>query len=376
MFEVLHLPAGHGLAAGSITVEPGTSKEQGNVVVYCPAGGEACVLNVNADGSASYEKTGGMPAVELSQSDKWQGVVYGSPTLELSESESLDLVNKVERRTTHHIVGARYNQAGEGEAQLNQAGEVITAYDDRYWRKLDPLDTEPSQVGFVPDYWIPEGLRFSAVLEHNGVKMFKSEGVDVLLHPTFEGDVLLSQGSISVQEGYHGYLEYGTFGVLRGLLCSIEDSCSESSQGAGWSLSTRSYSYGQYPGANPTGMGSATWTGVMTGLDVKRFEPDDAIGWLFGGVRLDETTRWLFGDARIDIDDLSNPDVDVSFTGVRDVKAGTARPDMAWNDLSLTNGAFNDGQTISGMFSGPTQQEVGGVFDRDGITGAFGAKRQ
>ena len=56
------LPAGHGLAAGDITVDPGQSMERGNVIVSCPAGGETCVLKVAADGSATYEKTGGMPS--------------------------------------------------------------------------------------------------------------------------------------------------------------------------------------------------------------------------------------------------------------------------------------------------------------------------
>ena len=57
------LPAGHGLAAGDISVDPGQSMEHGNVVVSCPAGGQACVLNVAADGSASYARTGGMPSI-------------------------------------------------------------------------------------------------------------------------------------------------------------------------------------------------------------------------------------------------------------------------------------------------------------------------
>ena len=57
------LPAGHGLPSGEVTVPPGASEEHGNVVVSCPAGGEACVLNVAADGSASYQKTGGVPSL-------------------------------------------------------------------------------------------------------------------------------------------------------------------------------------------------------------------------------------------------------------------------------------------------------------------------
>ena len=59
----LELPVGHGLTAGAITIPPGAAEEHGNVVVSCPAGGGACVLNVAADGSASYQKTGGVPSV-------------------------------------------------------------------------------------------------------------------------------------------------------------------------------------------------------------------------------------------------------------------------------------------------------------------------
>ena len=56
------LPANHGLSAGTFTVAPGSSEELGNVVVSCPAGGGACVVTVAADGTASYDLTGGFPA--------------------------------------------------------------------------------------------------------------------------------------------------------------------------------------------------------------------------------------------------------------------------------------------------------------------------
>lgn len=59
----LSLPGNHGLAAGEITLAPGTSQEQGNVVLSCPAGGPACVVTVMADGTATYHRTGGMPGV-------------------------------------------------------------------------------------------------------------------------------------------------------------------------------------------------------------------------------------------------------------------------------------------------------------------------
>ncbi len=59
----LPLPSGHGLMAGSVSVAPGGSAEHGNVVVSCPASGQTCVVTVAADGTASYDRAGGMPGV-------------------------------------------------------------------------------------------------------------------------------------------------------------------------------------------------------------------------------------------------------------------------------------------------------------------------
>ena len=61
----LPLPPGHGLAAGEIIVDPGQAMEHGNVTISCPAGGPACVINVAADGPASYARAGGMPTLEI-----------------------------------------------------------------------------------------------------------------------------------------------------------------------------------------------------------------------------------------------------------------------------------------------------------------------
>ena len=74
----------------------------------------------------------------------------------------------------------------------------------------------------------------------------------------------------------------------------------------------------------------------------------------------------------------------MSFTEVWDVKRNTKLDDMHWNNIPLLgDGTFHDGgqqtgdfATISGAFLGPNHEEVGGVFDRDHIVGAFGAKQQ
>ena len=59
------LPAGHGIPAGTHTIQPGDSRELGNVGVTCPARGMACVLTVGSASAATgtYRRTGGMPTI-------------------------------------------------------------------------------------------------------------------------------------------------------------------------------------------------------------------------------------------------------------------------------------------------------------------------
>ena len=125
----------------------------------------------------------------------------------------------------------------------------------------------------------------------------------------------------------------------------------------------QSLAFGNAPGTNPVGTGGATWNGVMIGNDVSATES-----------RGDS----ILGDATISIDDLANPDVDVAFTGIYNLFTSEGLDDMTWDNLAVANGAFGDGSgsdRISGNFYGPNQEEVGGIFERDDILGAFGAKR-
>ena len=121
------------------------------------------------------------------------------------------------------------------------------------------------------------------------------------------------------------------------------------------------YSAGDATGTNPTAaMGSATWTGAMVGVDIS------------DSPRL---ANRVSGDAAISIHDLTLPQVDVDFTNIRDEDTGAAHPDMSWSGLDVASGTFN-GRRLRGQFYGPNHEEVGGVFYRSGILGAFGGVRQ
>lgn len=131
------------------------------------------------------------------------------------------------------------------------------------------------------------------------------------------------------------------------------------------------YSMGDTTGHNPTGGGS--WLGAMTGVET---------------YNTSELANLIEGDATITVADFGNPMVDVAFTNIVDRETGASRNDMIWSSLRLTAGSFNHKgfrvesgawadnlNSLSGQFYGPEGEEVGGIFLRDGIAGAFGARR-
>ena len=90
------------------------------------------------------------------------------------------------------------------------------------------------------------------------------------------------------------------------------------------------------------------------------------------------------GGAEIMLADLQDPVIDVVLTP-------QGHPEIAWNSVRVEDGAFSEiGPTttdapwpgppnranyIRGEFYGPAAEEVGGVFERAGIVGAFSGKR-
>ncbi len=121
---------------------------------------------------------------------------------------------------------------------------------------------------------------------------------------------------------------------------------------------TVAVSFGDWPRMNPGGIGGGVWEGVLAGMDTR-------------------TRERIEGDALIEIDDFTRPDVDVSLTGIEDVR-GRTRDDLHWEDIPVAQGAFQARDmagSIEGRFYGSDHGEVGGIFESDGVTGAFGASR-
>ena len=87
------------------------------------------------------------------------------------------------------------------------------------------------------------------------------------------------------------------------------------------------------------------------------------------------------GDATLEFS-IANPggtQMDVSFTNITNRTTKSAYNPIEWSNIQVrADGTFNkrnDMEKIHGIFYGPNHEEIGGTFNRDGVTGAYGAKR-
>ena len=112
---------------------------------------------------------------------------------------------------------------------------------------------------------------------------------------------------------------------------------------------------------DPSGTGSATWEGVTVAT-----------------IKANRT--FIRGDATIIIPDLANPDVAVTLDDWRnlDNQAVSSVSAISYQDLTLTNGSFegSGNDQVEGRFYGTGHTEVGGFFNTETVTGAFGGTRQ
>ena len=153
-----------------------------------------------------------------------------------------------------------------------------------------------------------------------------------------------------------GWLDYSAFAVE---VNSFVSGVGEDLRGT---VFGGAYSLGDATGTTPA-FGNATWTGTMVGGDTS--------------LTANRGNR-IMGDATLTFD-LSREDIDVTFTNIRDIDAGRPHGNITWQNIPVTSGSFASdisfGNSIDGRFYGPNHEEVGGVFERNQIAGAFGAKR-
>lgn len=126
-------------------------------------------------------------------------------------------------------------------------------------------------------------------------------------------------------------------------------------------LRPRNYSIGNPTNRNPIA-GGGSWSGVMSGVDLTE--------------DLGHAARSrVQGEATTTMEDFALAVLDVEFINIANAVTGLRYDDMLWEGVPLNNGTFGV-DDLQGQFYGPDHEEVGGLFYRNEITGAFGAKRQ
>ena len=184
----------------------------------------------------------------------------------------------------------------------------------------------------------PDDAEYQAVMTRNGVMLgqYRTETKD-------------ADGITAQEIGYGAWLDHNAFSTsaatyYRG---AVSDGY--------YAAFVAGYSFGNDSGSRPVS-GSATWNGVMTGADL-------------------EFQHAVQGDAAITVDFARN-NAGVAFTNIKDLGTRSGLPSMEWSGLAIgTDGRFGSSD-IKATFYGPNHEEVGGVFERNNIVGAFGAKRQ
>ncbi|MCY4488902.1 MAG: hypothetical protein OXF11_17535 [Deltaproteobacteria bacterium] len=149
-------------------------------------------------------------------------------------------------------------------------------------------------------------------------------------------------------------------------------------------FSYRTYYMGRPTPTKPAVSVSGTWSGVMAGVMASSSD-DDAVF-----VRGDATVTVAYpGGSRAAL-------VDVEFASITREDTGARISNISWENLALEGGQFAAGNVLHnhgdgyfgtegfpasrgggvfGQFYGPNHEEIGGLFHREGLAGAFGANR-
>ena len=315
-------------------------------------------------GTGSGPDTGGTGT--LSVLEKWQRFEDGEPTLRMTRAQVAEAWRSAARRSTHSVaLGPETISTGSDPAMGDQAEPVPNVAP----AEVFPCDT--CDVGPHPHDTDPT-VAVAPVLEHNDIPVALAEGTYRVTR-TLESYPPVEIDHFFEFLRYGGWLDHTVFHVSFQRWCTVGEAGCAGTNPVYEDGSVVGVMAGGYSETTPAGAGSATWTGVVVGMESGKHGRATA-----AAVRSGQPDVFL-GDAHITIDDLAAPDVDVSLVNLYNVTEGARHGDITWEDLRVENGLFGEGTSegyITGMFTGPRHQEVGGHFLRDGIAGAFGAKRQ
>ena len=330
--------ADHGLDPGSrITVGSGMAEDRGNVTIHCPADTPACEVVVAADGSVGYDPAGGVPAI-------------------VPLSPAPDSVADLLRRRLYDSTWPVAVSFGGGIATCEALGCPVA----------DAIHVDRPAAGGArhpTDDHRPDLSGFELLEPRRGIALAS------------KAQTVVEGRRSAFHRAFGAWMDHGFF--------LVETFTMQGDAGLGH---YRTAWFGDASHAGPlTSPGdSATWSGVMSGVESS---PSGGPG------------AFVQGDSAIVVSGLAagaGVTVDVAFTDIVNEDTGAGIGDMVWRGLPLQGrefgtdsvlfnggaGYFRDGSfgaaaegSLYGRLYGPGHEEVGGLFRRDGIAGAFAGKR-
>lgn len=184
------------------------------------------------------------------------------------------------------------------------------------------------------------GVTFEAVMIHNGLPVFQAVR-----------ETALADGGTRRNIFYGAWMDDGAFW--------LQSNSRRDAEGRTTANEAFGATIGDATGERLNGSGTATWTGIMFGIN-----RSDSEGYQ--------------GDAEITVD-FAAADADVAFTNIHEALTGVAQSDITFSDVPLTADGFasgtRSGNRIAAIFYGTDHAEVGGTFKHDDVLGAFGARK-
>ncbi|MYA88365.1 MAG: transferrin-binding protein-like solute binding protein [Boseongicola sp. SB0662_bin_57] len=184
------------------------------------------------------------------------------------------------------------------------------------------------------------GVTFEAVMTRNGLPVFQAAGETALADRGTRRNIF-----------YGAWMDDGIFW--------LQSNRRRDADGQTTAYEAFGATIGDATGERLTGSGTATWTGIMFGVNRSESE----------GYQ---------GDAEITVD-FADADANVAFTNIHEAITGVAQSDITFRDVPMTPEGFalgaRPGNRIAAAFYGAGHAEVGGTFEHDDVFGAFGATK-
>ena len=330
--------ASHGLDPGSrIAVESGIAQDRGNVTIHCPADTDTCEVVVAADGSVGYDPAGGVPAI-------------------VPLSPAPDAVEDLLRRRLLDSTWPVAVSFGGGVATCQALGCPVA----------DAIHVDRPAAGGArhpSDDHRPDLSGLELLEPSRGIALASKA------QPVVEGQ------RSALHRAFGAWMDHGFF--------LVETFTMQGDAGLGH-YKTTWFGDASHSGPLTSPGDTATWSGVMSGVDTS---PSGGPG------------AFVHGDSAIVVSGVAagaDIAVDVAFTNIVNEDTGAGVADIVWRGLPLQGREFgtddvlfDDGAgyfrdesfgaavqgSLYGRFYGAGHEEVGGLFHRDGIAGAFAGKR-